>query len=81
MTQQRESRRSLALAVGAVPTDWHQDARCRDESHFIFFAGRGFGKGYEAKQVCGRCPVIDRCLEYALETRQRFGIWGGLNVK
>jgi len=32
-----------------------------------------------AKAICARCPVRDSCLAYALDTRQEFGIWGGLN--
>lgn len=31
----------------------------------------------KAKRVCRRCPLTDRCLAWALETRQRHGIWGG----
>jgi WhiB family transcriptional regulator, redox-sensing transcriptional regulator len=30
-----------------------------------------------AKQVCGGCEVSGPCLEFALETRQEFGVWGG----
>ena len=30
-----------------------------------------------AKQVCGECPVQTDCLQYALETNQDAGIWGG----
>ncbi|MEO5723509.1 MAG: WhiB family transcriptional regulator, partial [Ilumatobacteraceae bacterium] len=30
-----------------------------------------------AKQVCSECPVSVGCLEYALETNQDSGIWGG----
>jgi WhiB family transcriptional regulator, redox-sensing transcriptional regulator len=30
-----------------------------------------------AKQVCGACEVSGPCLEFALETRQEFGVWGG----
>lgn len=31
-----------------------------------------------AREVCGGCPVIDRCATYALEAGEEFGIWGGL---
>ena len=31
-----------------------------------------------AREVCGRCPVRAECLADALETRERFGIRGGL---
>ena len=30
-----------------------------------------------AKEVCGQCPVHRDCLDYALETNQDSGIWGG----
>lgn len=33
----------------------------------------------EAKGVCGRCPVREACLEWALTTGQNpDGVWGGL---
>ena len=30
-----------------------------------------------AKQLCKECPIQMKCFEYALETNQRHGIWGG----
>ena len=30
-----------------------------------------------AKAMCSSCPVKITCFEYALETDQRHGIWGG----
>ncbi len=32
-----------------------------------------------AKAVCAGCPVRDECLDYALASRQRFGVWGGMS--
>jgi WhiB family redox-sensing transcriptional regulator len=31
-----------------------------------------------AKAVCASCPVITPCREFALRTREPFGVWGGL---
>ena len=31
-----------------------------------------------ARAICERCPVRFECLEYALESNEREGIWGGL---
>jgi len=31
-----------------------------------------------AKEICRRCVVIDACREFALRTREPFGVWGGL---
>ena len=33
----------------------------------------------EAKAVCRRCDVVDECLQWALETGQDAGVWGGLS--
>lgn len=30
-----------------------------------------------AKGICKQCPIKPQCLTYALETSQRYGIWGG----
>lgn len=30
-----------------------------------------------AKSICQKCPIIEDCFTYALETNQRHGIWGG----
>jgi WhiB family redox-sensing transcriptional regulator len=32
-----------------------------------------------ARQVCGQCTVRSECLDYALDTNQDSGIWGGLS--
>lgn len=34
----------------------------------------------EAHDVCNRCPLLVGCREYALTTRQRWGVWGGTNL-
>jgi len=33
------------------------------------------------KQICALCPVRDLCLEYALEAKEEYGIWGGLTTR
>lgn len=61
--------------------DWRHRAACRDEDSELFFP---LGKGAtaeaqerKAKAVCARCPVRDDCLNWALETGQDGGVWGG----
>ena len=31
-----------------------------------------------AKSICAACPVLAQCLDFALEARQDYGVWGGL---
>jgi len=30
-----------------------------------------------AKALCQSCPIIEDCFTYAIETNQRYGVWGG----
>lgn len=32
-----------------------------------------------AKAICAACPVKSQCLEIALRSRERWGVWGGLD--
>lgn len=61
-------------------TDWMQDARCRGvHAPDLFFPAPYDSKAIaEAKAVCAECPVRTECLNYALDTRQADGIFGGL---
>ena len=31
-----------------------------------------------AKFICDTCPIQRTCLDYALEAKEEFGIWGGM---
>ena len=35
----------------------------------------------EAKSICAICPVRLSCLEHALSSRERDGVWGGTTEK
>ena len=62
-----------------VETDFFADAACRDADTSVFFpVSDTFAD--EAKAICGSCPVAEQCLEYALETHQSDGVWGGLTA-
>ena len=63
--------------------DWRHRAACLDEDHELFFPIGNTGPALlqidEAKAVCRRCPVMDTCLKWALESGQDAGVWGGLS--
>ena len=60
--------------------DWQQQALCAQTDPDEFFPEKG-GSTKQAKRMCGRCDVKDRCLEYALDNNERFGVWGGLSER
>ncbi|WP_064273701.1 WhiB family transcriptional regulator [Streptomyces sp. RTd22] len=62
--------------------DWWQSAACVDEDPELFFPVGVAGPAAQAqqalaKEVCHRCPVINQCLDYALESGVTHGVWGG----
>lgn len=57
-----------------------EDRACADADPEIFYP-RGNGHAQEAIEVCGRCPHREPCLEFALETGQGFGVWGGTTAE
>lgn len=60
---------------------WREHAACRDSAPELFFPIGATGLALEqieaAKTICARCPVLIECLEFALETNQEAGVWGG----
>ena len=63
--------------------DWRHIAACRDEDPELFFPLGNTGPALlqieEAKSVCRLCPVREDCLQFALESGQDAGVWGGLS--
>jgi WhiB family redox-sensing transcriptional regulator len=64
--------------------DWRVRAACRDVDPEIFFpiaAERGASSRHPdvrpAVTICRRCPVEGACLRWAVDTGQRWGVWGG----
>lgn len=59
------------------PTDWLATAPCKDDPDAMFPGTNKYDIDY-AKSYCHRCPAADRCLQWALETGEEHGVWGGL---
>ena len=82
--KQRKSDVSIlasSLALGSADYTWRDQAMCRDTDPELFFpigtTGQALLQIAKAKSVCCQCPVTVECLEFALETNQDTGIWGG----
>lgn len=60
---------------------WMDGAACTEVAPDLFFAdATNLVDTKLAKKVCVECPVKDQCLQYALENRMEYGVWGGLTV-
>ena len=72
-----------SFALGAADHSWRDQALCRDTDPELFFpigtTGFALLQLEKARQVCGECQVRAECLEFALDTNQDSGIWGGLS--
>jgi len=60
----------------AEDLDWQDEALCKESDPEAFFPEKG-GSTKQAKAVCKRCPITEKCLQYALDNDERYGIWGG----
>lgn len=81
---------SAALAIEALPAedDWRGQAACRGEDPDLFFAVGGASpeliaakkaRTNQAKRICAGCPVRQECLDWALETQEPHGVFGGVD--
>jgi WhiB family redox-sensing transcriptional regulator len=55
---------------------WRRRAACRGIEPEIFYPVSE-EEAEEAKAVCAQCEVRQACLEFALNNRERDGVWGG----
>ena len=63
-----------------IDQPWASDALCAQTDPESFFPDKG-DSTREAKKVCAQCFVQAECLDWALTTNERFGIWGGLSER
>lgn len=64
------------LAIDPGDLEWQEDARCREVDPEVWFPEKG-QSSRPAKEICASCRVRVQCLEYALATNERYGVWGG----
>ncbi len=77
----------MSMVESEETLEWQEDSACRQYDNVLFFGEDGESelekqaRESRAKAVCRSCPVLEPCLEFAMETNQKYGIWGGLNDK
>ena len=71
----------------AAEGDWRDSAACLRSGLDFYPATAGAGNRHTRLAVktallrCFACPVRLRCLEWAVENKEYYGIWGGTTEK
>ncbi len=60
----------------APPDSWQHMGACYGQDPDMFFP-TSEEEAAPALALCGRCPVRQTCLEWALKYGERYGVWGG----
>ena len=55
---------------------WRDKGACRGIDPNVFYPADD-EPADEAKEICAVCSVRQACLEYALSSREKEGVWGG----
>jgi WhiB family transcriptional regulator, redox-sensing transcriptional regulator len=56
---------------------WEERGACRGGDVELFFSVEE-EEQKQALEFCARCEVRAECLEFAIENREMYGIWGGM---
>jgi WhiB family transcriptional regulator, redox-sensing transcriptional regulator len=69
----------IAMAKTAAAGSWWGLAACQSADPELFFpiSGAALADIERAKALCASCAICRQCLDYALRTHQRHGVWGG----
>lgn len=65
--------------------EWQLLGACRGKDTELFFHPEGergprrAQREAAAKAVCATCPVLLLCRAHALDSREPYGVWGGLS--
>ena len=69
------------MAIAAERGLWQEQSACRSSDPEMFFpvgtTGQALDNIERAKTICATCAVQEECLDYALNTNQEAGVWGG----
>jgi WhiB family redox-sensing transcriptional regulator len=91
MTPEHPSKKKTAKTVASklasleMEARWQDFSACKGMDPTLFFGPEHAETVKEkrdrdeaAKEICVHCSVRQECLEYALENREPYGIWGGM---
>jgi WhiB family redox-sensing transcriptional regulator len=72
--------RLVFTAAQAAELEWRDQARCTTVDPDLWFPEKG-GTPRPAEQICRSCEPRARCLAWALQHQEKYGVWGGFNER
>ncbi|MFB8772142.1 WhiB family transcriptional regulator [Streptomyces broussonetiae] len=63
--------------------DWLADAACAGMDTRAFFSTGRHARAQvnAARRVCAACPVRVQCGQWAIQTGEKWGVWGGMSQR
>ena len=55
--------------------EWWARAACRDSFDLRFF---GHDQDGARLEYCVECPVREECLDLRVQSKEKYGLWGGI---
>jgi WhiB family redox-sensing transcriptional regulator len=72
----------MTTVSGPSAQKWRSIGLCRGSDTTVFYPPSDDDSlAEEAKTICSACAVRKPCLEFALTTREKHGVWGGLTER
>lgn len=82
MTVVKERIRPNSETNARVSMGWRLKGSCQGSDPRTFYPPPDDDSlAEEAKAICALCPVLIQCREFALSTREKHGVWGGLTER
>jgi WhiB family redox-sensing transcriptional regulator len=77
-----ERSRTTKTVSGPAAQKWRSIGLCKGSDTMVFYPPSDDDTlAEEAKTICSMCAVRKPCLEFALNNREKHGVWGGLTER
>lgn len=66
------------------PPEWQERAACQDigfELYFTDISGTRSSEERAAQKACETCEVRSQCLQFAVDNRIEYGVYGGMTAR
>jgi WhiB family redox-sensing transcriptional regulator len=66
------------VPLGEPRSSWVSRSACRNSPFFLNANMNDINSIKACKDVCSSCPVLNKCLAYAIANEEKYDVWGGM---